>query len=160
MNYADEDRDSRPQSGARRDIQNGEGSYSLNSSQSGHNAPPPRRRSPSNSSSTAISQSTQPTTSRSFNNSPLANSSSNQRNPNNDNFSSEVGHRSQASASTVRGPPTSLPGGESLHDMDRAVGLLKGSKFYAEGFLMKRVEVGADGKAVRYCVAHQSLHDY
>lgn len=51
------------------------------------------------------------------------------------------------STSTVRA--SLLPANEGLHDMDRAVSLLKGSKFYAEGFLMKKVEVGADGKAVR-----------
>lgn len=39
--------------------------------------------------------------------------------------------------------------GEPLHDMQRAIALLKSSKFYAEGFLMKRVEAGPDGKPVR-----------
>ena len=165
MSYDEGDRDSRPHSAShggppRRDRQNGEGSYPLNSSQNGH-ANPPRGQSPSNSSSNAISQSTHPTTSRSFNNSPLANSSNNPRlpDPQTDSFSSDIGHRSQASASTVRGPPTSLPGGEPLHDMDRAVNLLKGSKFYAEGFLMKRVEVGADGKAVSSLLA-QHRYEY
>ncbi|GAA5858489.1 hypothetical protein JCM8547_007329 [Rhodosporidiobolus lusitaniae] len=43
------------------------------------------------------------------------------------------------------GPPTIA--GEPLHDLSRAVALLKSSKFYAEGFLMKRVEAGPDGKA-------------
>lgn len=39
--------------------------------------------------------------------------------------------------------------GEPLHDLDRAVTLLKSSsKFYMEGFLMRKTEVGADGKAV------------
>ncbi|KAK4058448.1 hypothetical protein OIO90_000607 [Microbotryomycetes sp. JL221] len=47
-------------------------------------------------------------------------------------------------------PPPKAPstiGGEPLHDLARAVALLKSSKFYAEGFLMKKVEVGPDGKA-------------
>ncbi|KAK4051814.1 hypothetical protein OIV83_002519 [Microbotryomycetes sp. JL201] len=47
-------------------------------------------------------------------------------------------------------PPPKAPasiGGEPLHDLGRAVALLKSSKFYAEGFLMKKVEVGPDGKA-------------
>lgn len=46
------------------------------------------------------------------------------------------------------GVPPATIAGEPIHDMDRAIALLKGQKFYAEGFVMKRVEVAADGKTV------------
>ncbi|GAA6054229.1 hypothetical protein JCM3770_001402 [Rhodotorula araucariae] len=42
-------------------------------------------------------------------------------------------------------PPTIA--GEDLHDLDRAKVLIKCSKFYAEGFLMKKVEATPEGKA-------------
>ncbi|SCV67650.1 BQ2448_5261 [Microbotryum intermedium] len=41
--------------------------------------------------------------------------------------------------------PTTIAG-EPLHDLGRAIALLRSSKFYAEGFLMKRVDIGPDGK--------------
>ncbi|KAK4697882.1 hypothetical protein P7C70_g8145, partial [Phenoliferia sp. Uapishka_3] len=54
---------------------------------------------------------------------------------------------------TTQQPPQASAGrtiaGEPLHDMGRAISLLKSQKFYAEGFLMKRVDAGPDGKAVR-----------
>ncbi|KAM0753820.1 hypothetical protein T439DRAFT_164204 [Meredithblackwellia eburnea MCA 4105] len=48
-------------------------------------------------------------------------------------------------------PPRPAPtiAGEPLHDMSRAVSLLKSSKFYAEGFLMKRIEATTDGKTIQ-----------
>ncbi|BGP14418.1 hypothetical protein JCM10213v2_002366 [Rhodosporidiobolus nylandii] len=54
--------------------------------------------------------------------------------------------RSLSSQGVGQGQPQTIAG-EPLHDMGRAVALLKSSKFYAEGFLMKRVEAGSDGKA-------------
>lgn len=65
--------------------------------------------------------------------------------------------RASANGQTNRnGTPNGAPSGfatigpnnEPLHDLERAVGLLKSTKFYAEGFVMKRTEVGADGKMV------------
>ncbi|KAM0788423.1 hypothetical protein ACM66B_001559 [Microbotryomycetes sp. NB124-2] len=58
--------------------------------------------------------------------------------------------RSTQQTTNQPAPPPKAPasiGGEPLHDLGRAVALLKSSKFYAEGFLMKKVEVGPDGKA-------------
>ncbi|GAA5821219.1 hypothetical protein JCM11251_004519 [Rhodosporidiobolus azoricus] len=53
---------------------------------------------------------------------------------------------SQAQGQQGQGGPPTI-GGEPLHDLNgRAIALLKSSKFYAEGFLMKRVEAGPDGK--------------
>ncbi|BGP01263.1 hypothetical protein NBRC10513v2_002214 [Rhodotorula toruloides] len=54
-------------------------------------------------------------------------------------------HGSSRSLASQAAPQTIA--GEPLHDLDRAVALLKSSKFYAEGFLMKKVEAGPDGKA-------------
>ncbi|GAA6059179.1 hypothetical protein JCM10212_005524 [Sporobolomyces blumeae] len=54
--------------------------------------------------------------------------------------------RPQGDAAAVNGSAPPTIAGEPLHDMDRAISLLKSSKFYAEGFLMKKVEVGPDGK--------------
>ena len=42
-------------------------------------------------------------------------------------------------------PPQTIAG-EPLHDLQRAAALLKSSKFYAEGFLMKKVEANPEGK--------------
>ncbi|GAA6027998.1 hypothetical protein JCM8097_001822 [Rhodosporidiobolus ruineniae] len=50
---------------------------------------------------------------------------------------------SRSLSSQQAGPPTIA--GEPLHDLQRALALLKSSKFYAEGFLMKRVALTADG---------------
>lgn len=56
---------------------------------------------------------------------------------------------SNATSSAAAPPkPPSTIAGEPLHDLGRAIALLKSSKFYAEGFLMKKTEVGPDGKAV------------
>lgn len=66
---------------------------------------------------------------------------------------SQSGHNAQpppAGGRTIAGEP--------LHDMGRAISLLKSSKFYAEGFLMKKVEAGPDGKPVRRPAALDRAH--
>ncbi|KDE04897.1 hypothetical protein MVLG_04655 [Microbotryum lychnidis-dioicae p1A1 Lamole] len=53
------------------------------------------------------------------------------------------------SGRSMRDAPPPAPqtiAGEPLHDLGRALALLRSSKFYAEGFLMKRVDIGPDGK--------------
>lgn len=55
--------------------------------------------------------------------------------------------RPQLQSNLSSSPGVAIFNGEPFHDMERAISLLKSSKFYAEGFLLKRVEVGADGKS-------------
>jgi len=91
---------------------------------------------------------------------------------------SATSQRSIPTQQTALGSSTAPPtiAGEPLHDMERAISLLKSSKFYAEGkllllsfddsyilmrlsligFLMKKVEVGPDGKTVRFLVLSDS----
>ncbi|SCZ93519.1 BZ3500_MvSof-1268-A1-R1_Chr6-3g08712 [Microbotryum saponariae] len=62
---------------------------------------------------------------------------------------SQLVSNNSVSGRSMRDAPPPAPqtiAGEPLHDLGRAVALLRSSKFYAEGFLMKRVDIGPDGK--------------
>ncbi|GAA6010185.1 hypothetical protein JCM11491_005381 [Sporobolomyces phaffii] len=76
---------------------------------------------------------------------PQSQSQSHSQRPTSDMFPASQSQRSLATAQAPAPAPQTIAG-EPLHDMDRAISLLKSSKFYAEGFLMKKVEVGPDGK--------------